>query len=434
MNILKRLAQKCFKFMLEDLDGAGKFHLMSQALYGKTKGNGGRLFFSNLIRYLYHGKCKTKEVDALVYYISGDGRGRLEPFFFSNFHQHPSVKNIKMTLENAIESLGTEMDIDFANLAMGKCPLVVTKLIKTDIMTLEQCQDRETSIRELYKDTYPEYQPDVEIFYRFNNLLAPEDRLKFCPDSGYADGFVDFTEAALRQILKVQKDFPKTPIKGTLIQHFFGTKLGRKTSKYGLLSEIDPESPQQKRFLLSQTIRTDGQSVQFLFLDLDKPPPPRAKKAVSASFTDQAAKKQKKKRINKSLQTVVPERYAAHPEEYTITGLDIGEVNLVGTCTLPADRPEKKLYANTKVKAVTEPLRRFRYDLKKRKEDYSISFTATNGEDVVKEVDIAALEMESKQLPGESYLDYFKRWRDVLYPFLGNFYNSKGNDVCLTNM
>ena len=196
---------------------------------------------------------------------------------------------------------------------------------------------------------------DISLFYFTNMLLPPVARFSICPQSGFKESYVDITEDGLIEALG-----PNDEMKAYL-KDVFGVEDSKVTmgelrdaaiAQKGIaiskllfsltMDEEDEVLRQQKRgyratagplysgkrYVLEGTLRTNGQTLQLMALDISKQKPKRSK--ISIQGVD---------RLLDNVENVFPDveavkEYFTNPENVTIVGIDLGEVCTAAACCI----------------------------------------------------------------------------------------------------
>jgi hypothetical protein len=182
--------------------------LLKLITHGQTKGNGGVLFFKNIINIIRYGKSKSK--DPLVMKFFG-WHAKTRSFSL------PQAKKEGLDaqqLTSCIDELARELDTAFSGLVIGKVDILKEKIISKDPRLAQKIKEIEDGSASA-----------TEAFYRINQLIeTPKDRFRYCPKSGYSDSFVTLTSESLNRLFELGID---NNDKGAVLERLFGNDFGR---------------------------------------------------------------------------------------------------------------------------------------------------------------------------------------------------------------
>jgi hypothetical protein len=105
----------------------------------------------------------------------------------------------KLSLKNNLQTLASEMDINFSGLIVGRLPSIVKRCLDLGILDEEAVLCKEKEMEDLYQGG----SGAVSLFHFFNSKLPSNEQIKFHCSSPIVDSFVSFTEESLSHL------FPK---------------------------------------------------------------------------------------------------------------------------------------------------------------------------------------------------------------------------------
>jgi hypothetical protein len=372
--------------------------------HGLTSKNGGVLFFQGLLNFIKSG-----------HYSGAD------PLVCAFLHWHNELA-FSFCLEEAvtapkgihssIEEMAREMDTAFAGLVVGRVVELAAKVLKIDPLQKEPVNRIELVSMSA-----------TETYYRINQLLPVEKRLKICPDTSVSDSFVTLTSDTLTFLLELGTD-PNS--KGSTMEKLFGgTNFGR-NRKIGLMASsvnIDvmaalklsddeiaekqalfiQDDPARKdpRYLFRQTLKTNGQELQVHVLDLSAPCKRGGSSAVSSDSLVQLAGRflKRPKKDRGTLPAEVKEKIG----EYALCGIDFGQAYFAAYVKRPPIAPAVEpthVQMTFKMKALQQPTKKHAFWLKTQKDSFgkvdevpAVDYTEedlTDSEDELFKVDLDA--------------------------------------------
>lgn len=433
----------------EDDDPIQTFHAtlleLSRLTHGSTGGNGGKLFFQGLLRFIQNGKYDGDDPLVMAFV-------RWHDLLNHSFCLDKSLK-IPKGIPKSVEELAGEMDTAFAALVIGRVGQLGAKVLKLD-------SSFAFDIQLIDLDSLSA----AEKFYRLNLLLPIESRFRFCPTASASDSFVTLTAETLNTMLKLKIDLDT---KGLVMKTLFKENSFGRNRKIGLLStsvafdvvgtlglddetiadmqaELIESNRKDPRYLFRQTIKTNGQEVQIHVLDMQSPKQRENSVKSTDSILQQAQVVSKKAKRDKGY---LPPAVQNKINDYTLCGIDFGQAYFAAFIEIPATRTETVIHAQLsfKMKALQQPTRSYAYWQKQEKEKFGVPLidpevdpneTLVHTENQTRTNplrdpylplelnDIFELERALERHSDESWADYLTRFK-VIHPLVSKFYNSK---------
>lgn len=341
------------------------------------------------------GSSEDATVVALKEYI------QKENFDFSQ------AKGIQVSTR-AIELLARELDTIYASHFIGD-------VVNLCALVLERLPESAAQIRQLDEHSHSH----IGKFISVNALLDECDRFKDFPEPSVSDSFVLLSEEVIHQTMheyfRTQGLTMKQSLqhKGNVLRSLFGSKLddyGRPhhfnkntwIPKFATVEEV--LRGEARRFVLSNTIRTNGLELHVTVIDTSKPAPRRVKPS-SGSLVDLAKATPRK--------SFLPIRMVKEGDRADVwCGVDLGIRYVVGACAIFKDGRRRNLAV--KKSALAQPGKLYQQYLSNKKSEYLVADGAEAGT-------ILDLEAESpKRKEGESSAAFFNRYlqrRDKLAAF-----------------
>ena len=234
---------------------------------------------------------------------------------------------------------------------------------------------------------------DVHKFHYLNSMLPAHEQYKTMTTSSFKDSFMTFTEEALACILGLDWSAYKDS-KGSLISALFGMSIIGYNIQ--LLKDFMDDGKNNQRYVLKNSIKTDGLDLEFLLIDTTR-------KAFDL-----------KKKLTKNAGSELPNDF--DPKEYTYVGID-GGVTFFAAAAVFRNQGKVSQVRNMsfKMKALTEPSRQHQHYIRQQK---------VAKLELESPVDIGALEFSLERIDNESWPRYFERTA-AARESLETFYNTK---------
>jgi hypothetical protein len=427
LNLLKRAAQLGTKCLVESFakQENPSWGTLRGICYSSNAGEGGKGYWQGVLFYLANqivtGKQKNKAVLEFVNVV-GKTPGLLA-LLKEKVHHY--------ALKNAIGLLAIQLDTEFSNLVVGKIALLAAKVLEHDPSLEEEIEKIDSK--------YDKYDA-IPKFIELNKLLPVSDQWSF-PLSPVTNCYFNLDEQAMVSIIEsAARDGKHTKIvrfqdeikklkealkeKGRIIIELFGAK----RKKYSLLEDyadfaknydLSPEEERpcrrvanpfirasfNKRYVLSNTIVTNGKDFSVLILDLKESKTSSKTKPGTNLLSD--ARLLRKKQAPKS--DFLTQLTKDQVDNLWIVGIDIGErYAIAGTAVKGFGENKEVRNFSVKSKALNEPQWRFREYLNDEK---------------TKEESVYELERSMKRNEDEEMIDFILRYLQC-YLKLTVFHNS----------
>jgi hypothetical protein len=304
-------------------------------------------------------------------------------FILPGYKRGPRTK-----LTKSVELLGDEMDSSFARLVIG---ILVFNLGEIDNLQVKVLKlNPNLTADSLNSAVHP---TSVHKFNAFNQLLPAHERYRIVPKSAFKDSFMSFTEESLANILYLDWDVCKDS-KGSLLSVLFGHKI--KGYKIQLLNEYSAATD-KSRYVLKNTIKTDGLDLELLLIDTTRKPIDLKKKQTNNSGSK------------------LPDGF--NPQDYTYVGIDGGVTFFAAAAVFRTQEQISEVRnMSFKMKALTEPSRQHQHYIRTQK---LMEFEKQDSP-----VDIGALEFSLERIGNESWPAHFVRTA-AARQIINTFYNTK---------